>query len=109
MILNGKDTKTGDSIIMPIDISTLATTRSITKNGMKIMKPIWKAVFSSLVMKVGTKTDNGTSSALTNCGLPESAEDVPLSVLEQTFIDRKSTRLNSSHQIISYAVLSLKK
>src|SRR5258708_2814000 len=74
MILNGKDTKTGDSIIMPIDISTLATTRSITKNGMKIMKPIWKAVFSSLVMKVGTKTDNGTSSALANCGLPESLE-----------------------------------
>src|SRR5207244_6054336 len=29
-------------------------------------------------------------------------------LLEQTEIDRKSTRLNSSHQIISYAVFCLK-
>ena len=48
--LKGSDTRTGDSIIIPIDISTLATTMSITRNGMKTMKPIWNAVLSSLVV-----------------------------------------------------------
>src|SRR5438552_8714652 len=33
----------------------------------------------------------------------------PISVMRKNFIDRKSTRLNSSHQIISYAVFCLKK
>src|SRR6202030_1970176 len=75
MILNGNETSTGDNIIMPIDISTLATTRSITRNGMNTMKPIWNAVFSSLVMNVGTNTESGTSSALANCALPESLEN----------------------------------
>src|SRR6202021_3061942 len=51
MILNGSDTSTGDSIIMPIDINTLAQPRSIPRKGMNTMKPIWNAVFSSLVMK----------------------------------------------------------
>src|SRR5258708_31917834 len=32
-----------------------------------------------------------------------------LSLAEAAFLDRKSTRLNSSHQIISYAVFCLKK
>src|SRR5258708_23036998 len=34
---------------------------------------------------------------------------VSLRVLENNTLDRKSTRLNSSHQIISYAVFCLKK
>src|SRR5882757_181943 len=71
MILNGRDTRTGDNIIMPIDISTLATTRSITRKGMNTMKPIWNAVFSSLVMKVGNNTVSGTSAALAYCDLPD--------------------------------------
>jgi len=33
MSLNGSDTSTGGSIIMPIDISTEATTRSMIRNG----------------------------------------------------------------------------
>ena len=33
----------------------------------------------------------------------------PISELDRTWADRKSTRLNSSHQIISYAVFCLKK
>lgn len=39
-ILKGREIITGGSIIIPIDIKTLATTISITKNGMKTMKPI---------------------------------------------------------------------
>src|SRR5207244_9300247 len=35
--------------------------------------------------------------------------DVEISVLSELDRDRKSTRLNSSHQIISYAVFCLKK
>src|SRR5438552_14814822 len=34
---------------------------------------------------------------------------VPLDAVEGQRVDRKSTRLNSSHQIISYAVFCLKK
>src|SRR5258708_22334195 len=34
---------------------------------------------------------------------------VRFSVLQHLLVDRKSTRLNSSHQIISYAVFCLKK
>ena len=35
----GSETITGDIIIMPIDIRTLATTMSMTRKGMKMMKP----------------------------------------------------------------------
>ncbi|MNR44937.1 hypothetical protein D3C85_1637420 [compost metagenome] len=59
MILNGREMISGDSIIIPMAISTLATTRSIIRNGMKIMKPIWNAVFSSEVTKAGTRMVSG--------------------------------------------------
>ena len=55
-ILNGSEMKTGGSIIIPIDISVELTTRSITRNGRKIRKPIWKAVLSSEMMKAGIRT-----------------------------------------------------
>ena len=51
MSLNGSEMSTGESIIIPIDISTLATTMSMMTNGMNTMNPIWKAVLSSLVAK----------------------------------------------------------
>ncbi len=35
---------------------------------MKIMKPIWNALFSSLVTKAGTSTDSGTFSPFTSAG-----------------------------------------
>src|SRR5690606_40920050 len=41
--------------------------------------------------------------------LDENQNPVPLVDLQGKFIDRKSTRLNSSHVKISYAVLCLKK
>src|SRR2546430_3885970 len=37
------------------------------------------------------------------------AEDLPVRVLGGVLLDRKSTRLNSSHSQISYAVFCLKK
>ncbi len=49
---------------MPIAISTLDTTRSMIRNGMKIMKPIWNAVFSSDVTKAGTRMVSGVASGL---------------------------------------------
>ncbi len=49
---------------MPKDISTLATTMSITRKGMKIRKPIWNAVLSSLVTKAGITTRMGAASIL---------------------------------------------
>ena len=62
MILKGRDISMGDNIIMPIDMSTLATTKSITRNGIKIRNPIWKAVFNSLVTKEGSRILKGISS-----------------------------------------------
>src|SRR5271167_1595300 len=60
--LNGSEIVAGETIIIPIDISTLATTMSMIRNGMKMVKPIWKPVFSSLVTKAGTSSGRGTSS-----------------------------------------------
>ena len=55
---------TGGSIIMPIDISTDATTMSMTRNGRKIRKPISNARRSSLIMNAGSSTRSGTSAAV---------------------------------------------
>src|SRR5258708_13884637 len=46
---------------------------------------------------------------LSDVGRLRSASDYATSRNRWTKIDRKSTRLNSSHQIISYAVFCLKK
>ena len=41
---------------IPIETNILATTKSITKNGKNITKPILKDVFNSLKTKEGIKT-----------------------------------------------------
>ena len=46
----------GGSIIMPMDMRVELTTRSITRNGRKIRKPIWNAVLSSEMMNAGIRT-----------------------------------------------------
>src|SRR5258708_29589712 len=47
---------------------------------------------------------------LLRCPWPaEQLHQIRFSVIQQRSRDRKSTRLNSSHQIISYAVFCLKK
>src|SRR5205823_13771209 len=68
--LNGNEMLAGGSIIMPIDMSTLETTMSITRKGTMIRKPIWKAVLSSLIMKAGIKAYVGTSACVLGCGRP---------------------------------------
>ena len=59
--LNGIATVVGGKNIIPIETKTEATTRSITKNGKNITKPILKAVFSSDKINDGIKTYVGTS------------------------------------------------
>ena len=51
----------GDSIIMPMAIRMLAMIRSMTRNGRKIRKPIWKAADSSLTVKAGITTTKSRS------------------------------------------------
>src|SRR5207248_808364 len=51
--LNGSDTSTGGSIIMPIDMSDELTIRSMTRKGTNTTKPMMKAVFNSLSTKAG--------------------------------------------------------
>src|SRR5437868_13965288 len=53
--LNGSDTTTGGSIIMPIDIRTEATTRAMIRKGRNSRNPISNARFSSEIMKAGTR------------------------------------------------------
>src|SRR5699024_11893722 len=56
--------------------------------------------------------DNFESPTLKHVGLMESASDYAVIITDATgniLIDRKSTRLNSSHVSISYAVFCLKK
>ena len=62
--LNGRETKTGGSIIIPMDMSELETTMSITRKGMKTTKPMMKAVYSSERMKAGMRAARPTSSGL---------------------------------------------
>src|SRR6185369_1958926 len=52
--LNGMEIVVGDSMCMPRANRMLATTMSMTMNGTKRMKPIWKASFSSDTTKAGT-------------------------------------------------------
>ena len=52
-ILNGKEIVVGGSIIIPIDISTDATTISITINGIYIRNPIMNACLSSPIINDG--------------------------------------------------------
>src|SRR5207302_4671447 len=49
------------------------------------------------------------SEALANAGKHSHASEVRLGAWEEQGVDRKSTRLNSSHVKISYAVFCLKK
>ena len=65
MSLKGIEIIIGDNIIIPIDIKTLATTRSIITNGMYIKNPIEKALFNSEVMNAGTNVVKGTSDGST--------------------------------------------
>ena len=67
--LNGRLTTTGGSIIMPMLISTLATTRSMTRKGTNSRKPISNARFSSEIMKAGVTTRSGVSWAVAGLGI----------------------------------------
>ena len=53
---------------MPSAVSTVATTRSMTRNGSSTASPISKAVCSSETMNAGTAMRSGTSSALAGRG-----------------------------------------
>src|SRR5947208_3890000 len=54
-------------------------------------------------------TDSGIFHDIFTSRIGRSPTAQEVSRFRQHFIDRKSTRLNSSHQIISYAVFCLKK
>src|SRR5437764_6019523 len=59
--LNGSDTVTGGSIIMPIDIRDADTTMSITRNGMYTTNPMMNAARSSDRTNAGISVVSGTS------------------------------------------------
>ena len=63
MSLNGIEIIIGESIIMPMDIKTLATIRSKITKGIYIRNPIVKAVYSSDVINDGIRTLRGILSS----------------------------------------------
>ncbi len=69
-ILKGSEIITGGSIIMPIDISAAATTRSITRNGIKMTNPMMKAARSSEIINAGMRVTRSTSAGLTGLAAP---------------------------------------
>src|ERR1700744_4374232 len=69
--LNCNDTTAGGSIIMPIDINTEATTRSMIRKGRNSRKPISKARFNSEIMKAGTRIRSDMSSGVAGGASPD--------------------------------------
>src|SRR5262249_40917180 len=67
-ILIGKDSVVGGTMIMPKDSSTEETTRSISRNGRKMTKPILKETRSSLSMKAEVSFMVSTSAARAGSG-----------------------------------------
>ena len=65
--MNGIDTVVGESICMPMAIRMFEMTRSITRKGRKIRKPISKATDSSLTVKAGTTTRKSRSVSALDC------------------------------------------
>ena len=72
----------GDNIIIPSDIKIEAITKSITRNGRKIKKPISNAVFSSDVINAGSTIDIGMDFLSSNGPLSDiSANKFSVSIL----------------------------
>src|SRR5258708_30270651 len=79
-------------------------------------KPVWAQVRAALVRDVDNPalapfsgTVRFSFSGLNTQALLTTVPAGKRLVVEHVSLDRKSTRLNSSHQIISYAVFCLKK
>src|SRR5256885_5473826 len=69
----------------------------------------YTTLFRSDPERIGSKNSARPSSVKAAASRYASARDIPLGVSPATAEDRKSTRLNSSHLVISYAVFCLKK
>src|SRR5258708_29139831 len=67
------------------------------------------AVDASTSTRPGSTISYTTSRGSMNCPATASAREITPVIGATNLSDRKSTRLNSSHQIISYAVFCLKK
>src|SRR5438034_4740192 len=87
--------------------STLFPYTTLFRSRIDAVTPASGAV-DSVVSLLGTGFDPApTSNQVVFRGLNDTT--VPATVLGGTATDRKSTRLNSSHTVISYAVFCLKK
>src|SRR5437762_10689393 len=64
---------------------------------------------AAAILAVAQATAEGIRKVADTIRMPGGFEAVQLRVAEQYIGDRKSTRLNSSHRCISYAVFCLKK
>ena len=63
----------GGNITIPILDRTIATTMSMTKNGMTTTRPIWNAVRSSDRTNAGMAMRSGTSAAVFGRGVVDTS------------------------------------
>src|SRR5690606_26571683 len=107
-ILNGSDTTTGGSIIMPIDMVMVATIRSMTRKGSTIRKPISKPRLISEIMKAGTRMRKSASCADTSVWPRSRARSANRSKsLSRTFAAMKSRNGSEMRSKASASVISL--
>jgi flagellin len=92
-ILMGSAMTVGGSIIMPIDMTTDATTTSITRNGSAIKKPISKPRRSSEIMKAGIRIRKSRSSrAARSFKRPSANDSKSFRSFSRTFASMKSRK-----------------
>src|SRR5688500_10751988 len=84
-------------------IATVVSTRVLSPG----MAVVWAAFFNFIAFAVfGTRVAKSIGDGVR---MDVIEQDLRLYVLLAALLDRKSTRLNSSHLVISYAVFCLKK
>src|SRR2546421_8855206 len=74
-----------------------------------VLDCLGRGSYSEVYVARDVSASNGSPSTVVIKALNTHLHEVPDPELERTLIDRKSTRLNSSHDQISYAVFCLKK
>src|SRR5256885_11108852 len=94
-------------------ISTLFPYTTLSRSGLRHLRPAVDVLLLRLVVELGLRAPTGTGvgahpAAATRGHVP-GRRAAGLAGLARPGPDRKSTRLNSSHLVISYAVFCLKK
>src|SRR2546427_7879897 len=96
-------------ILAAVWCSTIAVIADQGLNGLDLERPECGCLSSSLMISLGAGLVLKELKALSSAAAPATVTELGSSSVGASKPDRKSTRLNSSHSQISYAVFCLKK